>query len=286
MPRLTDSLTARQQALLRSWLPDAEPVRDHSWGLVGTRVLELRASDGSAYVAKAGDEADHHIAREIEAHRRWLRPWTSRGRAPAMVAADADAKLLVTRWLPGRLVQADRSEVDPGIYHQAGALLALFHGQSSVQDDGQFEGRQKAETLAWLAADHRIDATAVSALTALVERWPTPRSLLVPTHGDWQPRNWVVHDGVVGVIDFGRADLRPAHTDLGRLVAQQFRKDPSLEAAFLEGYGADPREPEAWMRLRVRDAVGTAAWAYKVGDAAFEEQGHRMIAAVLAELDM
>jgi aminoglycoside phosphotransferase len=277
-------LTERQQAVLRSWLPDAEPVRDHSWGLVGTTVLELRTPDGSAYVVKAGDDADHHLAREIQAHRRWLQPWTSRGRAPALVAADVDAKLLLTRWLPGRLVQGDPSELDPETYRQAGALLASFHGQSRVQDDGEFERRQKAEALAWLAADHRIDASAVATLTALVERWPTPPSVLVPTHGDWQPRNWVIHEGTVGVIDFGRADLRPAHTDLGRLDAQQFTTNPSLEAAFLEGYGDDPREPDAWMRLRVRDAVGTAAWAYKVGDAEYERQGHRMIADVLAAL--
>ena len=121
-------------------------------------------------------------------------------------------------------------------------------------------------------------------LTEVVSAWPTPPSPLVPTHGDWQPRNWLVHEDAVRVIDFGRADLRPAHTDLGRLAAQQFRSDRSLERAFLDGYGADPREPAAWLRLRIRDAVGTAAWAYKVGDEAFERQGHRMIAEVFAEV--
>ena len=30
-----------------------------------------------------------------------------------------------------------------------------------------------------------------------------------------------------------------------------------------------------------REAIGTAAWAYQVGDRPFEEQGHRMIAAAL-----
>lgn len=48
--------------------------------------------------------------------------------------------------------------------------------------------------------------------------------------------------------------------------------------------GSDPREADAWMRLRIREAVGTAAWAYKVGDEAFEQQGHRMIAEVLRDL--
>jgi hypothetical protein len=87
---------------------------------------------------------------------------------------------------------------------------------------------------------------------------------------------------VVSVIDFGRADLRPALTDFTRLAAQQFRTDPALESAFLDGYGGDPREPDAWRRNSVREAIGTAVWAYEVQDESFEQQGHRMIADALA----
>jgi hypothetical protein len=105
--------------------------------------------------------------------------------------------------------------------------------------------------------------------------------VVVPTHGDWQPRNWLWHRGVVSVIDLGRADLRPALTDFSRLAVQQLRGEPSLEAAFLAGYGADPREPAAWRRELVREAIGTAVWAFQVGDEPFERQGHRMIAEAL-----
>jgi hypothetical protein len=56
---------------------------------------------------------------------------------------------------------------------------------------------------------------------------------------------------------------------------------PELESAFFEGYGDDPREPVRWRRVRLREAVGTAVWAHLVGDAPFEEQGHRMIVDVL-----
>jgi hypothetical protein len=71
-------------------------------------------------------------------------------------------------------------------------------------------------------------------------------------------------------------------TDLARLAVQDFRRDPNLEAAFLDGYGSDPREPDAWHRTQVREAIGTAAWAHRVGDESFESQGHRMIAEVLS----
>jgi hypothetical protein len=76
--------------------------------------------------------------------------------------------------------------------------------------------------------------------------------------------------------------MRPALTDFARLAAQEFRRNPNLEPAFLDGYGTDPRETDAWHRTRVREAIGTAAWAHRVGDAGFEAQGHRMIADALS----
>lgn len=84
------------------------------------------------------------------------------------------------------------------------------------------------------------------------------------------------------MIDFGRADMRPALTDFARLAAQDFRRNPALVKAFLDGYGSDPRERDAWHRTRVREAIGTAAWAYQVGEEAFEAQGLRMIAEALS----
>ncbi|MFF5216058.1 phosphotransferase [Micromonospora sp. NPDC000442] len=276
------NLTPRQQALLRRWLPGATVEADHSWGLVATTVLEVSCA-GSRFIVKAGGDDDHGIRRELDAHANWLRPWTDRGRAPTLVSGDADAKLLVTRYLPGQLVLGSVHTDDPHIYRQAGELLALLHAQVAVTDDDH-ERRENEKSLAWLCRPHRIPAHTVRRLRAEITSWPTPPAHLVPTHGDWQPRNWLVHDGVVGVIDFGRAAMRPAFTDLGRLAAQDFRRDPRLEAAFLDGYGPDPREPDAWHRTRVREAIGTAAWAYRVGDEAFEAQGHRMISEALGDV--
>jgi aminoglycoside phosphotransferase (APT) family kinase protein len=122
----------------------------------------------------------------------------------------------------------------------------------------------------------------VDRLRTEIGSWPTPPASVVPTHGDWQPRNWLLHDNIVSVIDFGRAAMRPAFTDFVRLAAQEFRGDPGLETAFLDGYGTDPREPAGWRRNRIREAIGTVTWAYRVGDEAFEAQGHRMIAQALS----
>ncbi|WP_432935425.1 phosphotransferase [Kribbella sp. CA-253562] len=276
------SLTARQRELLDQWLPEARIVRDLSWGLVGTTVL-LLDHQGQRFVAKAGDEKDTHLARELQAHRDWLEPWTSINRAPELVHGDTDAKLLVTRYLPGELVEGTDHERRPETYRQAGHLLALLHEQFAIEDQ-DYEANEQVKSLDWLAKPHRIPPATVQKLRAEVESWPTPPSMLVPTHGDWQPRNWLIHEGTVSAIDFGRAGLRPVWMDFGRLAAQQFRLDPALEAAFLDGYGGDPRDPTAWHRLYVRDAISTTVWAYQVGAEAYEQQGHRMIAEVLDAL--
>lgn len=274
------NLSPRQRALLDQWLPGASVEREHSWGLVETTVLEMMHA-GSRFIVKAAGDEDHHIERELHAHRLWLAPWTSRGRAPALVHADAEAKLLVTQYMPGGLVLGSGHDDDPGTFRQAGELLALFHAQAVVTDDN-YERRENEKALAWLSGPHRIAPAVAALLRAQIAMWPTPSATLSPTHGDWQPRNWLIHDDIVSVIDFGRAAMRPAMTDFARLAVQDFRRDPNLEAAFLDGYGSDPREPDAWHRTQVREAIGTAAWAYGVGDESFEAQGHRMIAEVLA----
>lgn len=103
----------------------------------------------------------------------------------------------------------------------------------------------------------------------------------MPTHGDWQPRNWLIDQGQVRVIDFGRADLRPRVEDFARLARQDFARDPRLEEAFLAGYGHDPREGSLWRRTLVVEAIGTAVWAFGVGNEPFEQVGLRQIAQLL-----
>lgn len=280
MPSALGNLSPQQRAQLDQWLPGASVERDHSWGLVATTVLEVTCA-GSRFIVKAGGDDDRHIARELHAHLHWLGPWTGRGRAPTLVYGSAEAKLLVTSYLPGELVLASSHADDPATFRQAGALLAQLHAQTPVTDD-DYERRENEKSLAWLSGPHRIAEATVERLRAEIATWPAPAATLVPTHGDWQPRNWLVHHDVVSVIDFGRAAMRPALTDFARLAVQDFRRDPNLEAAFLDGYGTDPREPDAWHRNRIREAIGTAAWAYRVGDEAFEAQGQRMIAEALS----
>lgn len=271
-----------QRDLLAEWLPGLRVLHDHSWGLVENAVLEVE-SGGERYIVKADGASNHHVVRELDAHERWLGPWVRIGRAPRLVAGSREARMLVTAYVPGKLVLGSPEQKDPETFRQAGELLAAMHSQPG-RVDAEYDEIETAKVLRNLDKPHRIDPPSEARLRELLGTWCGEPVTLVPTHGDWQPRNWLVHDGAVSAIDFGRAALRPALTDWVRLEARDFRYDPAREAAFVEGYGADPREPDAWLRERVREAVNTVVWAYQVGDEPFEVEGHAMIERVLAEV--
>lgn len=273
-------LTPTQAGVVAGWFPGAELVEDLSWGQTDTAVLHLR-HDGHDVVVKAGGPSNHHIGREITGHECFTAPLLQVGGAARLLHADRDLRLLATEYLPGTLVEGDPAEWVADTYRQAGALLAALHSQAS-RSEPDYEATADARALAWFDEPHRIAPETVARLREALAGGGRVPATVVPTHGDWQPRNWLVHEGAVRVIDLGRADWRPAYTDFARLAAQQFRGRPHLERAFVEGYGHDPREPEAWRRTRIREAIGTAVWAYRVGDEGFEAQGHRMIAEALA----
>ncbi len=78
------------------------------------------------------------------------------------------------------------------MYRQAGQLLAMLHAQLAAPDDS-YEARENGKSLTWLRRPHRLDPDMQDRLRAQIASWPTPETVLVPTHGDWQPRNWLVH---------------------------------------------------------------------------------------------
>jgi tRNA A-37 threonylcarbamoyl transferase component Bud32 len=277
---LLPGLSAAQQQRLDAVLPGLELVADLAWGLLDTAVVHVRHG-GRDLVVKAGGPDNHHLDREITAHRSMTRPLVAAGRAGRLVHASRELNLLVVSYVPGELVQGRPEEHDPDAHRQAGELLAMLHDQGRrVARTWELTTRERVST--WLDRPHRIGVEVVRRVRHLLDRWDVDRPrVVVPTHGDYQPRNWVVDDGQVAVIDFGRAAWRPAETDLARLAAQQWRSRPDLEEAFLDGYGRDPREEATWALVQLSEAVGTAAWAYQVGDERFEEQGHRMLAEAL-----
>lgn len=287
MPTLP-GLSTQQQRVLRDWLPDAVLIADLSWGVVDSTVLRVRSA-GEEFVVKAfGASQAHMMRRELQAHREWVAPLRARGASSRVMHHDQDAGLLITSYLPGILVQDTPSERDPGTYHQAGELLAALHGQVSRPDPDHL-ATETARLERWWSQPHRIPRAQVAAirrhLAAAHAASADQEWVAVPTHGDYTPRNWLIHDGVVAVIDFGRAGWRPAITDFARLASRQFLGRGDLEEAFLAGYGCDPRAEvgPAWTALLIREAVGVAAWAHQVGDTAFETEGLQSLTRLLGD---
>lgn len=269
-------LSRGQRDFVRTQLGDEiELVSDMSWGLVDTRVLHVQAG-AEHFVVKAAGPDDHHIGREITAHESATGALLSQDLCARLVAADRESNILITTFAPGTLVEGTAAERSPELYAQAGAVLRAFHGENGRLDD-EHESRETDRALERLAHPHRIADDVVDRVREILSGYSPRPILVVPTHGDWQPRNWVFDGHQVRAIDFGRFAYRPAASDLCRLAAQQWRADPRLEDAFLSGYGGDPRDPEVWPIDVLREAVGTAVWAYQVGDEPFEKQGHRML---------
>lgn len=287
-------LSAPQRARVDAWLPGAELVADLSWNLVETVVLRMRHA-GRELIVKAAGEGDHHLGRELAAHAGgFVSVWQQSGSAARLLHADPAARVLVLEWLPGALAYRTPAGVDPEVHRRAGDLLRRFHAQAARPSEGT-DAAATARALRWLDSPHAIAPAVEARLRLALDALPPAEVDLVPTHGDWQPRNWLVDGDTVRVIDFGRFAFRPAATDFVRLAAQEWRENPDCETAFFEGYGGDPRlgsdgsergsGRSHWLQLRLREAIGTACWAHQVGDAEFEAQGHRMIAEALAEYE-
>jgi hypothetical protein len=268
-------ISAQQRARLDEWLGRWEVLADHSWPLQDTTVLHVRSASGD-HIAKMGTG----LRREIDACRRAVALLPDR--APRLEHHDARAEILVTSYLPGELVEGTPAEAAPDVYRQAGELLARLQAPAEVSDT------YAEQALA--AVSRRIaEATGLvpgPQLDALRERAArcTPRPVrLYFTHGDYQPRNWVIDNGRVGVIDFGRGQDRSWVSDLVRLQNQQFTKHPERERAFMAGLGrmVEGNDAELLAIESMRQGLGTVIWAHGIGDRDFEEHGRTMITRLL-----
>lgn len=273
-------LSIEQRDYVAELLERPHLIADLSWDLALTRVLKVD-SGGEHFVVKAAPPNNHHIHREITAHTTITTEVTSRGLTSRHVASSSGLNLIVLEYLPGELSQGTPAEYCPDFHRRAGAALRMIHDQGARVDE-TYQHRARARAHDWLNHEHRVHPHLVERARHILGTHEPEATTVVPTHGDWHPRNWLVDGTDLRVIDFGRFDWRPPSTDLCRLAAQQWRTEPALESAFIEGYGNDPRDGQSWRIYLLYEAIATAVWAYSVGDDAFERQGHRMLEEALA----
>ena len=90
-----------------------------------------------------------------------------------------------------------------------------------------------------------------------LEAYETSPVTVVPNHGDYSGRNWILHEGRLAVIDFGRYGYRPAHHDFIRMYFRRWHDNPDEMNAFLEGYGSDLRESlgSTWWKHVLREKL-------------------------------
>ncbi len=263
-------ISADQRARLDEWLGRWEVLADHSWPLQDTTVLHVRSASGD-HIVKMNTGLGHEIA----ACRRALALLPDR--TPRLEHHDARTGILVTSYLPGKLVAGTPAEADPDVYRQAGTPGPAA-GAAGVSDT-YAEQTLTAISRRIAEAAGLVPRPQLAALRERAARF-TPRPVrLYFTHGDYQPRNWVIDDGRVGVIDFGRGQDRSWVSDLVRLQNQQFTGHPERERAFMAALGrtAESEDAELLAIESMRQGLGTVTWAHSIGDRDFEEHGRTMI---------
>ena len=269
------ALTPRHLELLGAWLGSWQVIHDHSWPLQDTTVLQVRTEQGGDVIVKAS-ATSQHLPREIAAHRDHLRALP--GLAPQLLHASAEDRILVTRYLPGRLVEGTPEEWQPECYRQAGALLARLmvpQGTSDIYVDKIL--RRTAELLR--SAGPLLAPGLHAAVTRAFDGFaPEPVSLVL-THGDFHPRNWLIHQGQVALIDFGRAAPRHWTSDLVRLRHQQLRGEPQLELALFAGLARelDADDLRQYRLEELLQGLATVVWAHGIGDFSYREDGKRIL---------
>lgn len=269
------SLTSGQSILLRRWVGQWRLVADLSWPLQDTTVLRI-SSAGDDLVVKAS-ATNHHIGREIWAHRGHLDHLS--GLVPQLLHADVEAGILVTRYLPGDLVLGSEVETSAVTYRQAGELLARVMVGMGESSEYLPRLREKALDLVdrahGLAPQSQLDRARCELAAMSSSAVP-----LVLTHSDFQARNWLRGaGGELLLIDFGRAAPRHWTSELPRLESRAF-DDSALRDAFFEGLGFRPtaEDAEVHHRERLGMALGTIVWAHSIGDHDFEAEGRAMLA--------
>jgi len=251
-------LTPGQAELVEAWLPGVRLLNDLSWNLIDTAVLVV-GHEQRRYVVKAAGPSNQHIGREIEAHQSSAAMLARQNHAAKLIRSDRSMNVLVTEYLEGSLVEGTGAEFETDTYLQAGRLLRVFHEQSR-RTDPDYEAAATAKAVAWLDRPHRMEEAAAEKARAVFRTYQPEPVVIVPTHGDWQPRNWLMDGTELRIIDFGRYGYRPATSDFCRLAVQQWRTAPQLESAGVQGLCWRYTHASPLLR-RVATAVGCQFFA-------------------------
>lgn len=245
-------------------LGPCDVVKDHSWEHQWASVVQLRDRTGREWFLKRHRDHDRYVA-EVTAYLRWVP--TLGNHAPTLRAHDDSHQAVILSALPGHPApwpaptpDPTRADTEIATQRHAGALLRRLHSAhtTSPQPDYAAAKLYELELLAHQVTDlltHDELGFARTEIQALID---LPAPSLVPCHGDYSMRNWLLDDGKLYILDFEWARLDAWVSDLTRLHLGIWRTRPELREAFLDGYGRELDDSERAL-LRASAAV-TAVW--------------------------
>ena len=234
-----------QQALetyIGDVLPSPTVCRDHSWLRGKSAVIEVRDLAGETWFVKQHRETRWYRS-EVAAYRRWVPALGDR--APTLRAFDDGLRVLVLSAVGGR----EPDWLDPAVQHDAGSLLRRLHDADQPQPWPDMVGEKLGQFDQWetRAAGMLSSAELAFVRSELRALDDVPVPLRVACHLDFSPRNWLMTDRGLAVIDFEEAGPEAWCNDLGRLffgwwrdplaAGRPRRRGPDLQDAFLDGYG-------------------------------------------------
>ena len=247
-------------------LGPADLVTDCSWGHQMSVVLRLRDAQGGRWFLKSHRDRERYDA-EVTAYRAWVPSLGSL--APRLRGADGSLPAIILSEVPGepapwpaadpRPLSASQRSAEQAVQRAAGEALRRFHEAQALpwRDFGAAKLAEfdllKPSAAGLLGA--RELGRARSAVADLVSVGPAGR---VPCHRDFTPRNWLVGDGMVRIVDFEWSRLDVWVSDLARLHIGVWDGRPDLREAFLAGYGRDLSDTDR--RVLHGCAVLTATW--------------------------
>jgi Ser/Thr protein kinase RdoA (MazF antagonist) len=245
-------------------------------------VLRMRDASGIIWFVKRHSERARYRA-ELTAYRQWVP--ALRDRAPRLRAFDDSLQAMILSAVPGEAASwpaaevsgpaADRS-AEREVQREAGKILRSLHTAQPALAWPDFAAVkiEQFDRLKLAAAGllGRRELDQVRAQVAALADIPAAPPK-VPCHHDFTPRNWLVQNGVLHIIDFEWSGLDAPVADLARLHLGVWAGRPDLQDAFLGGYGQElsPADHEVLHACATLTAVWLLVRAQETRQRSFED---------------
>ena len=276
------ALLAAHGPWVEEHLGEVHEAEDASWDHAASDVVRVVGARGSAFLKRHKDR--RKFDRERFAYADWCEGLEAA--ATLLAATGSPGPALLVQAAPGvPLAELDSlpTDVERAHWFRAGAFLAALHAlPHEDEDELSLPDAWVRRAEAWVRrAGSAITRTEAKGVLALARApWPESNDLprRVPCHRDFTPRNWIVTEGSLAVIDFEHARPDWALVDLARALEEVPESREDLAAALWSGYGADRAPLETFLpRVFAVQAVAKIAWAAERGDAHFERSGRELL---------